>query len=227
MKNIVIIVAGGTGSRMNAQVPKQYMLLQEKPVLMHTMEKFYLSASKPEIVLAIHPEMLSYWQKLCSQHHFTIPHHICFGGATRFQSVKSALTYIHELGSPVDCIAVHDGARPLIATETIDQAYAEALVKKAVIVATKSTNSVRLSYVGDASKAVDRDLVWIVQTPQVFSSDLLWLAYQQKEMDYFTDDASVVEQLGNNIHVLEGSYKNIKITFPEDLAIAELYMRST
>ncbi|MBP3943554.1 2-C-methyl-D-erythritol 4-phosphate cytidylyltransferase [Sphingobacteriaceae bacterium WQ 2009] len=131
------------------------------------------------------------------------PHHICLGGESRFQSVENGLRYLKALNLPIDYIAVHDAARPLVATP--------------------STNSVRQVVPEKASKALNRNEIWLVQTPQVFATNVLYEAYQQREERYFTDDASVVEQLGYSIHILEGDYKNIKITFPEDLAIAQLY----
>lgn len=223
MKNFVIIVAGGTGSRMASSIPKQYLLLAEKPVLMHTIDKFLDSEVSPEVLVVLHPAMYSYWLSLCEEFDYLRHHHICLGGESRFQSVENGLRYLKALNLPIDYIAVHDAARPLVAKQTINEAFELATLKKAVVVATPSTNSVRQVVPEKASKALNRNEIWLVQTPQVFATNVLYEAYQQREERYFTDDASVVEQLGYSIHILEGDYKNIKITFPEDLAIAQLY----
>ncbi|MGJ1268672.1 2-C-methyl-D-erythritol 4-phosphate cytidylyltransferase [Sphingobacterium spiritivorum] len=227
----VIIVAGGTGSRMNQLLPKQYLILEDKPVLMHTIQAFYSCNTKPHIVLVLHPDMESLWTDLCMDYHFDIPHDIVYGGATRFQSVRNGLTYIcTRTARPSEhLIAVHDAARPLIRPEIIDHAYELAALKKAVVVAVKSTNSIRLEKEKDGkliNLAYDRDQVWMVQTPQTFNAELLFKAYQQKESALFTDDASVVEQSGHPVTLLEGHHSNLKITYPEDIQIAQLYLNN-
>ena len=220
-----LIVAGGTGSRMGTDIPKQYQALAGKPILMHTLAQFTKSASNPQLIVVIHKDMRDYWLSLCEKHNFTIPHAVVDGGNTRFQSVKNGLQHIMDQDQAAESlIAIHDAARPLINPVLIDQSYAEASSNGACIVAMASSNSIRM---GDRhqNKAVDRSHVWSVQTPQTFQLGLLAEAFQQAESPLFTDDASVVEQLGHAIHIIPGEQKNIKITFPEDLEIAALLLK--
>lgn len=226
-QNFVLIVAAGIGNRMKSNLPKQYLILKDKPVLMHTITQFFFSKSRPQIIIVIDRSMETYWKSLCEEYNFEIPHHITYGGQTRFQSVKNGIACIKFLQPSLThtSIAVHDAARPLIAVETIDLAYEHVKTSKAVIVARKSVDSVRLSD-HKLNKAIDRDHVWLVQTPQIFDGQLLAEAYEQEELEIFTDDASVVEKLGNQITIVEGHYTNIKITYPEDLQIAQLYLQN-
>jgi len=219
-----LIVAGGTGSRMGMDIPKQYQLLAGKPVLMHTLAQFAKSESQVKLVLVLHKDMRAYWQSLCVKYAFEIEHEIIEGGSTRFQSVKNGIQFILAQDATVDSlIAIHDAARPLINPSLIDQSYACAREHGACIVALASSNSIRI---GDNSvnKAVDRTQVWSVQTPQTFRLALLEEAFAQAESPLFTDDASVVEKLGHPIHIIPGEQKNMKITFPEDLEIAALLL---
>lgn len=226
VNHIVIIVAGGTGSRMQSDIPKQYLLLEDKPVLMHTIKAFVPITT--QIIVVLHAEMEKYWATLCRNYLFDIPHDIVYGGSTRFQSVKNALQYLKkkynekELQNTV--IAVHDGARPLIDPVLIKKSFEIAFNGRAVILAVPSTNSVRYGTIED-SQAIRRERTWLIQTPQTFPSKLLIQAYEQEERPDFTDDASVVEKMGNSIDILESSYKNIKITFPEDIEIAQIYLK--
>ncbi|UIR57024.1 2-C-methyl-D-erythritol 4-phosphate cytidylyltransferase [Sphingobacterium sp. SRCM116780] len=225
-QNFVLIVAAGKGSRMQSDLPKQYLLLHNKPVLMHTIEQFYASKTQPQIIVALHPEMEGFWESLCQEYQFHIPHAITYGGSSRFQTVKKGIAYIKNLQLQSDhcAIAVHDAARPLIAIETIDAAFEKVKEGKAVVVAKQSTDSVRLT-TANKSEAIDRNIVWLVQTPQIFEASLLERAYQQEEEVTFTDDASVVEKLGNFIEIVQGHYTNIKITYPEDIEIAQFYLK--
>lgn len=223
-KKYVLVVAGGVGSRMKSDIPKQYMLLNGKPIVMHTLEKFAQATNRPEIILLIHPQMQDYWQELCSQYAFTIPHVLLHGGNSRFQTVRNGIAYIKQqnLDLQQTLIAVHDAARPLISSELIDYCFDSAEVHPATVLATASINSIRM---GDATEntAMDRNRIWQIQTPQTFHAELLLEAYEQEENDSFTDDASVVEKMGNAIYLLEGDYRNIKITQPEDISIAQLF----
>ena len=228
LNRIVIIAAGGTGSRLNANLPKQYMLLNEKPVLMHTIEAFVAHTDK--IIVAIHTDMIDYWNELCIKYDFKIPHELILGGNTRFQSIRNALNYLEQrfpdfFYNEEGTIAVHDAARPLVDQKLIDKSFELALEGNSIVLANKSTNSIRI---GDSSKneAIDRDTVWQIQTPQTFPAQVLLEAYQQSELNIFTDDASVVEKIGYSIHLLESSYKNIKLTYPEDFEIAKLYLKT-
>ncbi|WFB64889.1 2-C-methyl-D-erythritol 4-phosphate cytidylyltransferase [Sphingobacterium sp. WM] len=222
--HFVIIVAAGTGSRIGGNLPKQFLLLQEKPILMHTVEKFANSNCKPQIILVLSEQMIDYWKEICQNYKFNIPHHITIGGNSRFQSVKNGIEFIRNTQTLTadSKIAVHDAARPLVSSALIDNLFLTCNKNRpAVIPAVQSTNSVRLGN-QENSHAVDRQTVWLVQTPQLFMADLLVEAYEQPEEDYFTDDASVVEKLSNNLYLLPGEYQNLKITFEEDLAIAQL-----
>ena len=224
-KHYVIIVAGGVGSRMNSILPKQFLLLGSRPVLMHSIDRFYRADPRMEIVLVLSSDMLTYWQELCEEYGFSLPHHVTVGGKTRFQSVRSGLDFIKNRDADYlhSLIAVHDGARPLITPEQIVQLFEVAQQKKAVVPAVVSTNSVRVGS-QENSEAVDRNTVWQVQTPQVFDGRILYAAYEQEESPLFTDDASVVEKMGNTVFLHEGDYFNLKITNPEDLDIAHIYL---
>lgn len=220
--NYAIIVAGGSGSRMQSAVPKQFLLLNGKPVLMYTIEAFYNSASHPSIIIVIPENYHHYWLELCKDHDFRLPHHLVNGGDTRFQSVKNGLELITD---PDAIIAVHDAVRPLTEQSAIDQSFSHAQKFTNAIVAVKSRDSIR-QVKNNISSALVRDEIYLVQTPQTFQSSLLRKAYEQQFSTEFTDDASVVERLGININIIQGSYTNIKITFPEDIAIAEMLLKN-
>ncbi len=228
LKKYVIIVAAGRGTRMNAELPKQFLLIDERPILMHTMERFRRGKDMPDVILVLHPEMHAYWTDLCRQHNFQIPHHIVYGGESRFQSVQNGLSYIFEV-EKADLedvvIAIHDAARPVISQTLIDRCFTETMQYGATTAAVQSTNSIRLGTI-DESTAIDRQEVWIVQTPQTFRANILQKAFAQPEMDSFTDDASVVEKMGYPVRLISGDQRNIKITFPEDIAIAHLYLKT-
>jgi 2-C-methyl-D-erythritol 4-phosphate cytidylyltransferase len=219
IKAYAIIVAGGSGTRMQAVVPKQFLLLNGRPVLMHTIEAFRRSSYNPEIVVVLHPNFHDYWWELCDQHQFAVPHHLTSGGETRFHSVKKGL----EMVDDDSLVAVQDAVRPLVSAEIIDNAYAQAAEIGTAVVAVKSRDSVR-SVRNGRSESLLRDEIYLVQTPQTFKTNLLKKAYEQTYTDAFTDDASVAERDGAFIELVAGDYKNIKITYPEDIAIAEMLM---
>lgn len=228
-QNFVIIVAAGTGSRMNSTLPKQFMELAGMPVLMHTIRQFAEAGIHPEILVVLSESMLDYWQNLVQEQGFSYPHAVCSGGDTRFQSVKAGISYLQENYTIQDDakIAIHDAARPIISDSLINSLFETCNSQHpAVIPAVQSSSSVRL---GDASnnEAIDRDQVWLVQTPQVFLAGLLSEAYKQAEDPLFTDDASVIEKMSNSIFIHPGDPKNIKITFNEDIAIAQYYLTSS
>jgi len=218
-----IIVAGGSGSRMQSAVPKQFLLLNGKPVLMHTVEAFYNSASSPQIIIVLPAAYPSYWQQLCTEYNFTIPHKLVLGGETRFQSVKNGLGAIADERDAL--VAVHDAVRPCPGEAIVNDSYKHAAKKGNAITAVKSRDSIRQLKAG-VSKSLLRDEIYLVQTPQTFKIEQLRIAYNQPFDEGFTDDASVVEAAGFPVSIIEGSYRNIKITFPEDLAIAEDFLKS-
>ncbi|TDQ73860.1 IspD/TarI family cytidylyltransferase [Sphingobacterium yanglingense] len=222
---IAIIAAGGSGTRLQSNLPKQYLLLQDKPVLMHTILAF--SGIADRIIIVLNEEMIETWRSLCQDYQFDIPHELVSGGNSRFQSVKNALCYIATNTSLFDyptAIAVHDAARPLVDRSLIVKSFELALQGQSNVLATPSINSIRI---GDksASKAIDRNNVWQIQTPQSFPASLLIEAFEQDETPMFTDDASVVEQKGHSIQLIESTERNLKLTFAADFKIAELYLK--
>lgn len=219
--NYALIVAGGSGSRMQAALPKQFLLLNGKPVLMHTIAAFYNAATQPSIIVVLPANYHQYWLDLCKEHDFRIPHYLVNGGETRFHSVKAGLDLIKDTET---LIAVHDAVRPLTDVAIIDESFQYAAKNGNAIVAVKSRDSIR-QLRGKKSKALVRDEIYLVQTPQTFQASLLKRAYEQDYQADFTDDASVVERLGININIIPGNYTNIKITFPEDIAIAEMLQK--
>ncbi|RXF72493.1 2-C-methyl-D-erythritol 4-phosphate cytidylyltransferase [Arcticibacter tournemirensis] len=220
MKFYAIIVAGGSGSRMNSEIPKQFIPLLGKPVLMHTIEAFYYSDLKPRILLVLNHNFHSFWDELCRKYDFSVPHKVIEGGTERFYSVKNALDTIHDESA----IAIHDAVRPVIDNELITRCFSEALIHKAVVPVIESRDSLRKKN-KETTSAIAREDILIVQTPQVFESSLLKRAYEQNYSKDFTDDASVVEKAGGKIHITSGDFKNIKVTYPEDLEVASLFLK--
>ncbi|MET4083241.1 2-C-methyl-D-erythritol 4-phosphate cytidylyltransferase [Pedobacter sp. UYP30] len=220
MKNYAIIVAGGSGKRMKTDLPKQFLLLKGLPVLMHTIKAFAGSKSQPTILLVLHNSFHTYWRGLCCTYKFETPHILVAGGKERFHSVKNALANISNEG----LIAVHDGVRPLVSANLIDACFNAAERFGNAIPAVMANESVRRK-VENTSLSLNRDEIFLVQTPQVFSSVLLKKAYQQEFSTEFTDDASVVEKDGAEIFLVDGERTNLKITFINDIEIAELCLR--
>ncbi|AFD07149.1 2-C-methyl-D-erythritol 4-phosphate cytidylyltransferase [Solitalea canadensis] len=220
MTYYAIIVAGGTGSRMGAQVPKQFLELKGLPILMHSIKAFYQWPLVPKIILVMHPDYHEHWKKLCDEHKFTTPHTLISGGKTRFESVKNGLSVISSPG----IVAVHDAVRPLADHEFITRLFQQAQQNGNAIPAVKCRDSIRKVENG-VSVSLNREHYYLVQTPQCFTTELLLQAYEQPFREEFTDDASVVEAMGTKILLAEGEYKNIKITYPEDLIFAEAIMR--
>ena len=202
-------------------VPKQFIPLLGKPVLMHTIEKFITSIPEINIIVVLARELNDEWQSLCAKHNFTIPHQLIAGGETRFHSVKNGLSLITSDG----VIGIHDAARPLVSKQTIINAFETAAEKGNASPAVAMNESMR-EITGDTNKAVDRSKYMIIQTPQCFHSGLLKKAFEQDYTPLFTDDASVVEMTGEKINLIEGNYENIKITTPQDLIIAEALLKS-
>lgn len=215
MKHTALIVAGGKGLRMGSELPKQFLPIGGKPVLMHTLEAFHRFDSEIDLILVLPEEQQEYWKQLCEKHSFTLRHLIADGGETRFHSVKNGLALISGPG----LVAVHDGVRPFVSQEVIRRCYAMAATKKAVIPVVDVVETVR-QITGSGSRTVSRDDYKLVQTPQIFDAALLKQAYAQDFMPSFTDDASVVEAMGVPVCLVEGSRENIKITTPFDLKIA-------
>ena len=219
MKQYIIIVAGGSGSRMGSTIPKQFLDLNSKPILMHTIEKMYRSLDHSEIILALPKSKFDTWKKLCQEHQFKVNHQVIEGGNTRFESVSNALKKVNEQS----IIAVHDGVRPLVKNSVVNECMQTAQKKGTAIPVMAIEESLRQK-TDSGSVVVNRDEYLIVQTPQCFSSEVLLKAYQQDYSPTFTDDASVVEAMGIEIQLIQGNKENIKITTQEDLKKAQVYI---
>lgn len=216
MRTIAIIVAGGSGTRFGAELPKQFLNLKGQPILMRTIQAF---GNGFDVIVTLPEGQIELWQELCRQHRFAMPHRVVPGGVTRWHSVKNALDSIGDVDG-VDVIAVHDGVRPMVTAEIISCTLEAARRDGAAIPVVALNDSVR-QVDGDNSHALDRSSLRAVQTPQVFDARLLVDAYQQPYEPTFTDDASVVEKFGHHVTLVEGDPMNLKITRPMDLALAE------
>lgn len=218
MEKYVIIVAGGKGLRMGGDIPKQFVPINGMPVLMRTIEAFYAYDPQINIILALPSAHQAYWKELCEEYHFSIPYQLANGGETRFHSVKNGLALIPSTGGVV---GVHDGVRPFVAQSVIKECYEQAAQLQAVVPVTEVVETVRYIREDGGSETVPRDRYKLVQTPQVFTVDLLKKAYAQEYIPLFTDDASVVEHCGVTVHLVKGNRENIKLTTPFDLKVAE------
>jgi 2-C-methyl-D-erythritol 4-phosphate cytidylyltransferase len=220
MQRYAIIVAGGKGERMGAEIPKQFLPLAGMPVLMHTLQRFYKAGEHTHLILVLPQKHLAVWEELCRCHGFSVPHQVVAGGAERFFSVRNGLdTITAEEG----LVAVHDGVRPLVDASLIHRTFAQAEQSGTAVASVKLKDSVR-HLDNNGSCAVDRNEYVLVQTPQVFRLSLLRKAYTTAYSSIFTDDASVVEATGVKITLAEGAYSNIKITTADDLALAEVLL---
>lgn len=221
MKNTVIIVAGGSGKRMKTSFPKQFLILNKLPILVHTINAFVNFDKKINIILVLPEGHIKLWENMCVKYHFKIPHKIIIGGTERFYSVKNALDSIEE----ETIVAIHDGVRPLVSEETIKNTFEMAKKEGNAVPFTDMVESIRFID-GQNNKAVERNLYKAIQTPQVFNSKMIKEAYNQDFSDTFTDDASVLEALGEKIFLTIGNIDNIKITTPKDLKFAEVILQS-
>lgn len=219
MEKYIIIVAGGKGLRMGGEIPKQFIPVGGRPILMRTMEAFVSYDSRMKIILVLPKDQQAYWKQLCEEYDFTLPYLLADGGETRFHSVKNGLDKITVTDEAL--VGVHDGVRPFVAQEVIARCYETALQEKAVVPVIGVVETVR-RIVSQGSVTVNRDEYRLGQTPQVFHLSLLRDAYRQPYEPMFTDDASVVEALGHKVTLVEGNRENIKITTPFDLKVAEV-----
>ena len=218
----VIIVAGGKGLRMGSDIPKQFLSIGGKPVLMRTLERFREYSPTLQIILVLPEAQQDYWHQLCKEYRFDVDYQLANGGETRFHSVQHGLALIPDDAEGV--VGVHDGVRPFPSIDVIRNCYEMARTKKAVIPVIPVVETVR-HLKGETSETVPRNDYRLVQTPQTFDIQLLKAANRQSYNDGFTDDASVVEAFGFNITLVEGNRENIKITTPYDLKIAEVLIR--
>lgn len=220
MTKYAIIVAGGNGTRMNTKLPKQFIEIAGKPLLMHTIQRFYDADSSTIIVVVLPKAYMKKWKALAKKFFINVMYFIVPGGDTRFESVQKGLKEVTEKS----IVAVHDGVRPLASKKLINRCFSEA-EKYGSAVPVVSLNESLRKISGKRSEVVDRSSYSIIQTPQCFRSEIILKAYQQRFKESFTDDATVVESIGEKIHLIEGERENIKITFPSDLRIAELYLK--
>lgn len=211
-----LIVAGGKGTRIKSKLPKQFLELAGRPVLLHTLDAFLRYSDKITIVLVLPEDDFPIWKSISEKHQFNYPVILQKGGETRFQSVKNGLEKIEGGG----LVAIHDGVRPLISEDIIAASFRLAAVHQSAVAAVRLKESIRMTD-QDTTKAVDRSRFRIIQTPQTFQVRLIKEAYRQREDPSLTDDASVAERSGHLISLFEGSYENIKITTSDDLAVAE------
>ena len=217
----VIIVAGGTGTRMGTQLPKQFLILGEEPILARTINTIHEALPAAEIVVVMAEQYVELWRNLSAR--FEVARHkVTVGGKERFHSVKNGISALSE---DVCTIAVHDAVRPLATKKMIIRLMLEAEKHSAVIPVVAPVDSYRIIQ-GDSSRIINRAELRMVQTPQVFSAAALRKAYEQEFSELFTDDASVMEAAGHTIHLCEGEQQNIKITRPEDIIIAEAIIAS-
>ena len=215
----IIIVAGGKGLRMGSDIPKQFLPIGGKPVLMRTLERFREYSAELQIILVLPEAQQEFWHQLCKEYHFDVEYTLANGGQTRFHSVQNGLAKVPDDAQGV--VGVHDGVRPFPSIEVIKNCYETARTKKAVIPVIPVVETVR-HLEGEKSVTVPRGDYRLVQTPQTFDIQLLKAANRQPYNDGFTDDASVVESYGYEITLVEGNRENIKITTPYDLKIAEV-----
>ncbi len=215
MNCYVLIVAGGKGLRMGGDIPKQFLPIGGKPILMHTIEAFRKALDGIRIVLVLPADQHDYWQELCREYNFCSPELIANGGETRFHSVRNGLKLLPDDEDAV--VGVHDGVRPFVSADTIRRCFSAAAEGKAVVPVVPVVETVRQILPDGTSVTRPRDEYRLVQTPQTFPLALLKEAYRQPFSEAFTDDASVVEALGEHITMIEGNRENIKITTPSDL----------
>ena len=217
-KRYAIIVAGGSGKRFGSDMPKQFLPLEGKPVLMRTIERFDQAGATIVVVLpAEHQEM---WMSMCKECNFPVTHIIANGGSTRFESVRNGLAAIENL-KPDDLVAVHDGVRPLVSVEMIDRCYNTAQETGSAIPVVNPNDSIRQVMDDGTSRQLLRSSLRAVQTPQTFIAEWLKGAYDIEESPLFTDDASVVEAAGHQVTLVDGETTNIKITTPIDMIVAK------
>lgn len=219
MQVSVIITAGGIGKRMGGSVPKQFLLVAGKPVLIHTLERFKTLLPDAQFILSLPSDWQEYWKELATQHNLKVPHILANGGAERFHSVKNALAL-----ATGTVVFVHDAVRPFFSNATIARCQ-DALKENLAVVPVINIKETLRELIDHQSKTVDRTHFRLVQTPQCFHRDVLVKAYDQDYDPAFTDDASVVERAGAAVVLVEGNEENIKLTTPLDMQLAELFSK--
>lgn len=221
MNQYIIIVAGGSGSRMNSDIPKQYLEINKTPIIVHTVKRFLEYDKNVQIICCVHANYLDYAEGLMLKYFPNSKIKIVLGGETRFHSVKNGLAAIKDSNS---LVAIHDAARPLVSKETIKGCFVSAQQNDSGIPVVKVSESIR-SLEGNKSIAINRDNYRIVQTPQCFKTEILQKAFEVEYNNSFTDDATVFENAGHVVSLVEGNIENIKITLPSDILIAEALLK--
>lgn len=219
MEMYALIVAGGSGKRMGAEIPKQFLELAGKPVLMHTIERFKSFNEAIEIITVLPENQLRFWIELQKKHSFNVPHTLVKGGSVRFFSVRNGLEFVKIPG----LVAIHDGVRPFVSLDTIKRCFETAEKLGNAIPSISPADSLRI-LTEEGSQPLNRLLVKQIQTPQVFNAELIKKAYLQEYRAEFTDDATVLETTGEKINIIDGNRENIKITNPEDLLISTVLL---
>lgn len=207
---------------MESEVPKQFLLLQGKPVLSYSLKAFYEFDPQTELIVVLAMTELPRWETLCEEHRIHIPHQTVIGGATRTESVKRGLALVKEEG----LVAIHDGARPLVEKGIIERTYAAAESYGSGIACVKPKDSIR-QITDKGNAALDREQLRQIQTPQTFRVSLIKSAFEQFGEEASSDDATVLEKAGHTVHLVEGAYTNFKITTPEDLELASSLLKKT
>ncbi len=223
VEKYAIIVAGGSGSRMQNKIPKQFLTLNGLPILMHSIKAFASADASIELIITLPEDQMHSWKQLCRKYDFTIIHSVVAGGSTRYHSVLNGLQSIKSTNGVV---AIHDGVRPLISPGIIAESYKQAGEKGNAVACVPMKDSVRQIDEFGGNVNLQRDRLVAVQTPQTFEINAIKGAFGKGFKPYFTDDASVFEAAGGKINLISGSYSNIKITTPDDLLFAEAYIKN-
>ncbi|MCF2486524.1 2-C-methyl-D-erythritol 4-phosphate cytidylyltransferase [Dyadobacter sp. CY347] len=221
MQEYAIIVAGGSGNRMKSDIPKQFLKINGLPILMHTINAFRNYSDALKIILILPDDQMVFWKQLCAEHSFNTTYTLIAGGDSRFASVKNGLNSIQDQDG---LVAVHDGVRPVISKEIIAASFVKAAEQGSAVTSVSLKDSIRKLEESGKNLALDRSAFQLIQTPQTFRLAWMQNAFAADYNDRFTDCASVLEAAGYPIHLIPGAYENIKITTPEDLRWAEIYL---
>lgn len=216
-----VIVAGGSGKRMKSELPKQFIKLTGRPVLLHTLYVFHEFDREIKIIIVLHADYFDLWESICEEYSCSVPHRVIQGGESRFCSVKNGL---EAIDNDDGLVAIHDAVRPLVNKQTIKRCFDNAMRYGNALPAISPNESVRITIAG-GNKPIDRQNVFLVQTPQVFSVARIKKAYAQKQRPDFTDDATVFEASGGKINIVPGDLLNIKLTTPVDMEFAGIVLK--
>jgi len=214
MNRYAVIVAAGSGMRMGAPIPKQFLEVGGRPILMHTLNRFMAFDASIRLVVVLHPDYIEFWRSLCEKHDYSVPHSIVSGGSERFFSVQKAIQSLVDTEEAI--VGIHDAVRPMVSVATLERCYATAQETGSAVPCVSVNDSMRIVD-ADGNRSINRSSLRIIQTPQCFRLNLLRRAFTQEYNTAFTDDASVVEALGESIELVEGNRENIKVTTPEDM----------